>query len=66
MNPINQQPDVNKIYLYAKDLYETKYHFLMNKRKSTILKHFNDSKAFIEYLNDMDDIYRNIEEYDII
>ena len=38
----------------------------MNKRKSTRLKHFNDSKAFIEYLNDMDDIYRNIEEYDLI
>ena len=38
----------------------------MNKRKRTRLKHFNDSKAFIEYLNDMDDIYRNIEEYDLI
>ena len=36
---------------------------LINKRESTGLKYFNDSKAFIEYSNDMDDIYKNIEEY---
>ena len=36
---------------------------LISKRESTSLKHFNDSKAFIEYSNDMDGIYRNIEEY---
>ena len=36
---------------------------MINKRESTGLKHFNDSKAFIEYSDDMDDIYENIEEY---
>ena len=36
---------------------------LINKRESTELKHFNDSKAFIEYSDDMDVIYKNIEEY---
>ena len=36
---------------------------LINKRENTCLKYFNDSKAFIEYSNDMDDIYENIEEY---
>ena len=35
---------------------------LVNKRESTDIKHFNDSKAFIEYSNDMNDIYNNIEE----
>ena len=40
-----------------------KYKFLVNKRKSTGLKYFNDSKAFIEYSNEMDDIYKSIEEY---
>ena len=35
----------------------------MNKRESTVLNHFNDSKAFIEYSNDMNDIYKNIEEF---
>ena len=60
---INQQPDIDKIYLYIKDPYEAKYQFLINKRESMGLKYFNDSKAFIEYSNDMDDIYKNIEEY---
>ena len=62
-NLINKQPDIDKIYLYAKDPYKAKYQILINKRESTILKHFNDSKAFIEYVNDMDDIYKNIEEH---
>ena len=47
-NLINQQPDIDKIYLYAKDQYEAKYQFLIDEQKSTGLKHFNDSKAFIE------------------
>ena len=48
---------------YAKDSYEAKYQFLINKRESTGLKHFNDPKAFIEYSNDMHDVYKNIDEY---
>ena len=56
----SQQPDIDKTYLYAKDPYEAKYQFLMNKRESTDLKHFNDFKAFIEYSSDKDDIYKNI------
>ena len=63
LNLINHEPDIDKIYLYAKDPYEAKYQLLINKRESTGLKYFNDSKAFIEYSNDMDDVYKNIEEY---
>ena len=62
---INNQPDIDKIYLYAKDPYETKYQFLINKRERTGLKHFNDPKAFIEYSNDMQDVYKNIDEHNI-
>ena len=54
---INHQSDIDKIYLYAKDPYEAKYQNLINEQESTGLKNFNDSKAFIEYLNDMDDTY---------
>ena len=61
-NLISQQPDTDKIYLYAKDPHEAKYQLLINKRESRGLKYLNDSKAFIEYSNDMD-IYKNIEEY---
>ena len=60
---INHEPDIDKIYLYAKDQFEAKYQTLINKRESTGLKYLNDSKAFIEYSNDMDDIYKNTEEY---
>ena len=53
LNLINNQPDTDKIYLNAKNSYEAKHQFLINKRESTGLKHFNDLKAFIEYSNDM-------------
>ena len=49
--------------MYAKDPYEAKYQFLINKRKSVDLPRFNDPKAFIEYSNDISDVYKNIEEY---
>ena len=49
--------------MYWKDLYEDKYQFLINRRESIGLKHFNDPKAFIEYSNDMHDIYKNINDY---
>ena len=61
-NLITQQPDIDKIYLYPKDPYESKYKFLISIQESTGLKHLNGFKAFIEYANDMDDIYKNIEE----
>ena len=65
LNLMNNQSDIDKIYLYAKHPYETKYQFLINKRKSAGLKHFNDPKAFIEYSNDMQDVYKNTNEYNI-
>ena len=46
-NLISQQPDIDKIYLYAKDPYEAKYQFLINKRESTALTNFNDFKYWI-------------------
>ena len=52
-----------RIYLYAKDPFEAKYQLLINKQQSTGLKRFNDSKAFIEYSNDMNDIFKRFEEY---
>ena len=65
LNLINNQLDIDKIYLYAKDPYEEKYQLLINKRENTGLNHFNDLEAFIEYSNDMQDVYKNIEEYNI-
>ena len=62
-NLISQEIDIDEICLYAKDPYESKNQLLYNKRKNSSLKHFNESKAFIEYSNDMNDIYKNTGQY---
>ena len=64
LNLTSNQPDIDKIYFYTRNLYKGKHQLLINKRGSEDINHFNDSNAFIEYSNDMDDIYKNIEEYD--
>ena len=66
LNLIKNQPDIDKIYLYAKDLYEKKNQYLINKREKVGLSLFNDPKAFMEYSNDMQDVYKNIEDYNPI
>ena len=63
LNVINHQQDIDKIYLYAKDSYEAKYQFLINKCEKVGLYYFNNSKALIYYSNDMQYVYKNIEEY---
>ena len=65
LNLIDKQPDIDKINLYSKDPYEAKYQILIDKRESVGLKHFNDPKAFIKYSNDMQDVYKNINEYNL-
>ena len=62
-NLINEQYDIDKIYLYARDLNEPKYEILIKKRKDAGIKHLNDSNAFIECSNTMDDVYENIHDY---
>ena len=54
---------IEKIYLYAKDLEEPKYKPLIKKREQAGLNNLNDPAAFIEYSNNMDGIYDNIEDY---
>ena len=62
---MNYEPDIDKIYLYAKDPSKAKYQLLIKKRESTGLKYLNDPKPFIEYSNDLDDIYKNNEDYNL-
>ena len=63
LNLINNQPDIDKIYLSAKDPNEEKYQYLINKREKVGLDRFDDPKAFIEYSNDMQDVHKNIDDY---
>ena len=62
-NLINNQANIYKIYLYAKDPYEAKYQYLINKRKKVELDYYDDPNAFREYSSDMQDVYKNIEDY---
>ena len=59
------QPDIDKIYSYVKDPYGARCQLQINKREYAGIKHFNNSEAFIENSNDTNDIYKNIEEYNL-
>ena len=63
LNLIENQPVIDKIYLYAKDPHEAKYQYLINETEGVGIDHFNDPKAFIEY--DMCDVYKNFDEYNL-
>ena len=60
---INNLHPIDKIYLYAKDIHEPKYEYLINKREQAGIKNLNDPHAFIEYSNDMNDVLDDINNY---
>ena len=60
---LNNTNPIDKIYLYAKDLSEPKYEFLINNREKAGIKNYNDPNAFIEYSNTVDDVFSNIDDY---
>ena len=66
INLINEQNNIDKIYLYARDLSEPKYEYLIKKREDAGIKHLNNPNAFIECSNTMDDVYKNINDYNPI
>ena len=63
LNLINEQNDIDKIYLYARDLSEPKYEYLIKKREDAGIKHVNNPNAFIVCSNTMDDVYEDIDNY---
>ena len=63
LNLIQKDDIIDKIYLYAKYLEEPKYQLSIKKREQTAIKNLNNKNAFIEYRNNIDDIYDNIEDY---
>ena len=60
---INNLYPIDKIYLYAKDIHEPKYEYLINKREQAGIKNLNDPNAFIEYSDDMNDVPDDINDY---
>ena len=63
LNLVNEQKDIDKIYLYAEDLSKPKYEYLIKNRENAGLKHVNDGNAFIERFNKMADVYKSIDHY---
>ena len=66
INLINEQNNIDKIYLYARDLSEPNYEYLIKKCEDAGIKHVNNPNAFIQCSNTMDDVYENINEYNPI
>ena len=64
LNLINEQGNIDKIYLYLRDLSEPKYEYLIKNCKNVGIKRLNDSNEFIECSNTIDDVYENIDDYD--
>ena len=60
---INNLHPIDKIYLYAKDIHEPKYEYLINKREQAGIKNLNDPHPFIEYSDDMNDVLDDINNY---
>ena len=63
LNLINEQNDIYKIYLYAKDLNQPNYKILIKNRENAGINHLNDPNTFIECSNTMNDTYENINDY---
>ena len=63
INLINEQNDIDKIYLFARDFSEPKCEYLIKKREDVGIKHLNNANAFVECSNSMDDVYDNINDY---
>ena len=62
-NLLSWETNIDKNDLYAKDTDEAKYQWLIEKRENSGSKQFVNSKVFIEYSDDMGDIYTTIKEY---
>ena len=56
---------IGKMYFHARDLNKPKYQFLIEKRENIRIKYFNDSNAFIKFSDTMDDVYENIDDYNL-
>ena len=59
----HQWPDINRIFLYVKDPFESKYRLLINGREKVGIKKLKHPKAFIDYSQTIDDVHENLEDY---
>ena len=51
--------------MYARDLSKPKYQYLIKKIEDAGINHLNDLNAFMECSNTLDDVYENINDYNL-
>ena len=61
----HQRPDIDKIYLYVKDPFESKYKLLVNGREKVEIRKLKNPKAFTDYSQTIHDIYEDLEDYNV-
>ena len=61
----HQQPDLDKICLYVKNPFESKYQLFLNEREKVGLENLKNLKEFIDYSQTIDDAYENVEDYSL-
>ena len=59
----HQRPDIDKVYLYVKDPFESKYQLRINGREKVVVENLKTPKAFIDYSQTIGDVYENLEDY---
>ena len=59
----DQRPDIDRIYLYVKDLFDSKYQLLINVREEIGIKKLKNTEVFIGYSQTIDHVYENLEDY---
>ena len=59
----HQRPDIDKIYLYVKDPFKSKYQLLISGREKVGIEILKNSKAFIDYSQKIDDVFEHFEDY---
>ena len=62
LNLIENQPYIDKLYLYTKDPYKSQYQYLINKREGVGINPFNDPNDPRVFKDDMHDVYKNIDD----
>ena len=58
-----QRPDIEKMYLYVKDSFESKYQLFINGREKVGIKKLKNPKTVIDYSQAIGDVYENLEDY---
>ena len=59
----HQRPDIDKIYLYVKDPFKSKYQLLISEREKVGIEILKNSKAFIDYSQKIDDVFKHFKDY---